>query len=162
MAGNKNSGRKPMPIALKMVRGNPGRRPIKDTGPKVPAKLPPAPKWLSTAAKTQYTRQGKNLVRLGILKETDSHQWAIYCQCWQQYIDCVKKVESIGVCVVARDDKGRIELKQNQYMAEMHKLIKILNQIATQFGMTPQAREALHVQQEEKEISEFARLLNGT
>lgn len=161
MAGNKNSGRRPMPTGLKIHRGNPGKGPLPQNEPKPSAKLPQAPKWLGAEARKQYNTQGKKLLKLGVLKETDADQWAMYCHCWQQYIECVEKVKVLGVVVVQKDDKGRVQLRQNQYMAEMHKLMKTLKELATQFGLTPSSRTGISASTEECE-SDFAKLLNGT
>ncbi len=47
-------GRKPKPTAMKMLEGNPGRRPINGAEPKPPTSTPTCPAHLSPTAKTEW------------------------------------------------------------------------------------------------------------
>lgn len=47
-------GRKPKPIAIKELEGNPGKRPLNDAEPKPVRKAPPCPKWLEPEAKKEW------------------------------------------------------------------------------------------------------------
>ena len=53
------SGPKPKPTKLKLLEGNPGRRPINDKEPKPKERLPQCPTHLSEEAKREWQRTGK-------------------------------------------------------------------------------------------------------
>lgn len=76
-------GRKPTPTALKLLRGNPGHRPIDPLGePQVTLGLGEAPDYLRTDAEALrvWMEQGPQFVELGTLAETDKYLFAGYCQ----------------------------------------------------------------------------------
>ena len=57
-------GRPPKPTALKLLHGNPGKRPISDREPKPPKGETTCPKHLDATAKTEWKR-------IGLLLTTD-------------------------------------------------------------------------------------------
>src|SRR5438477_525461 len=66
-------GRKPSPTQLKLVRGNPGKRPIRAAGePKPGHTLPEAPVHLSARAKAAWGQIAPILSRMGVLTEADA------------------------------------------------------------------------------------------
>jgi phage terminase small subunit len=62
-------GRKPKPTALKLIEGNPGKRPITGSEPKPPSTLPTCPSHLSASAKAEWKRLAHTLNTIGLLKQ---------------------------------------------------------------------------------------------
>ena len=60
-------GRKPKPTALKLLEGNPGKRPLNDKEPKPQKKAPSCPKWLDPEAKKEWRRLASKMEMMGIL-----------------------------------------------------------------------------------------------
>jgi phage terminase small subunit len=58
MAGR---GRPPKPTALKVLEGNPGKRPLNQNEPKPEKKAPNCPSWLLPDAKKEWRRLSKEL-----------------------------------------------------------------------------------------------------
>ncbi len=75
-------GRKPKPTRLKLIEGNPGKRPINGREPKPPGSLPSCPAHLSATAKTEWKRLARSLNRIGMLTEIDRAAMAAYCQAY--------------------------------------------------------------------------------
>jgi hypothetical protein len=76
-------GRKPTPTALKLLRGNPGHRPIDTaTEPQVVVGLGEAPAALRAdpVALRVWMEQGPEFVKLGTMAETDKYLFVGYCQ----------------------------------------------------------------------------------
>lgn len=71
-------GRNPKPTNLKLVLGNPGRRPLKEDEPK-PDGMAIKPKFLSTRASEIWDQYCPELTRIGILTSVDSHMFAAWC-----------------------------------------------------------------------------------
>ncbi len=71
-------GRKPVPTALKVVRGNPGKRALntREAEPAPPATLTP-PDWLAEDAKREWADKAPMLHRLGLLTEADLDAFAL-------------------------------------------------------------------------------------
>lgn len=73
-------GRPPKPTALKILEGNPGKRPLNDREPKPPPGAPPCPAWLHKHAKAEWKRIVKVLEPLGLVTLADLATLASYCQ----------------------------------------------------------------------------------
>jgi phage terminase small subunit len=77
-------GPKPIPAHLKLVRGNPGRRPIKP-GTQVAPSLPEPLPFLCDDAKAEWARVVPALYALRLLSKLDTAALAAYCvsmMCW--------------------------------------------------------------------------------
>ena len=74
-------GRKPKPTRLKLIEGNPGRRPIRGDEPQPPASQPTCPAHLSPTAKAEWKRLAQSLNAIGLLTQVDRAALAAYCQC---------------------------------------------------------------------------------
>jgi P27 family predicted phage terminase small subunit len=93
------AGRKPKPTHLKLLQGNPGKRPINSAEPKPPAELPPAPEHLSAAAKTEWTHMGQQLLTLGLLTSIDRAAFAAYCVVWARWAEAEEALKKTGPVV---------------------------------------------------------------
>ena len=60
-------GRKPKPTAMKVLEGNPGKRPLNFAEPHSEKKLPHGPEWLEDEAKAEWERLAVPLYNLGLL-----------------------------------------------------------------------------------------------
>ena len=72
------AGRKPKPTALKLVTGNPGKRPLNDHEPQPEAAIPEVPAHLSGEAKAEWDRIVIRLHPLGLLTDLDRAALAAY------------------------------------------------------------------------------------
>src|SRR5271167_2051839 len=78
-------GRKPKPTYLKLVTGNPGRRPIKGDREPAAGGLPQAPAELAGDARTEWRRVARTLHRAGLLATLDRAALAAYCQAFARW-----------------------------------------------------------------------------
>ena len=72
-------GRPRTPTALKIVRGNPGKRPLPENEPKptVGAKVPD---WLTVGGRKEWKRLAPMLERNGVLTEMDAESLGELCE----------------------------------------------------------------------------------
>ena len=84
-------GRKPTPTAIKMLEGNPGKRPMNGSEPKPLKKAPSCPKWLETEAKREWRRLAKQMESIGILTDVDMAAFAGYCQAYARWKEAAEK-----------------------------------------------------------------------
>ncbi len=90
-------GMAPEPTHLKIIKGNPGRRPLNENEPQ-PAPvftLPSPPSWMDTYAKAEWKRMGAILVRIGVLTAADLTAFSAYCSAYARWRRCEEKL--IGV-----------------------------------------------------------------
>jgi phage terminase small subunit len=73
-------GQKPVPTALKLINGNPGKRAINAREPKPEIGAPDAPEWLSAEARIEWNEIVRDLLAIGVLTKIDRAVLAAYCQ----------------------------------------------------------------------------------
>ena len=76
-------GRKPKPTALKLLEGNPGKRPINEHEPIPPKGTVKCPTWLEPEAKKERKRLAPSLEAMGVLTQADLTAFAGYCQAYR-------------------------------------------------------------------------------
>ena len=111
-------GPSPQPTALKIARGNPGRRPLNDKEAKPLIKLPPCPSHLSDDAAECWGQLGRLLANYGLLADIDAIAFELLCD---QY------------AVYKQADKPTAK------SSAFNNLIRILKE----FGLTPAARSRI-------------------
>lgn len=133
-------GRKSKPTKLKLLAGNPGKRPLNKNEPKPQPIRPSCPRFLSREARKEWRRLAPELERLGLLTRLDRAAFAAMCQSWGHWVQAEKLME--GQCPVGRDKRtGEIithpaYLVAKQAMEQMRKLLP-------EFGLTPSSRSRL-------------------
>lgn len=94
-------GRKPIPTAMKILRGNPGRRPLNLSEPKPEGGAPACPGWLHRHAKAEWRRLVRALAPAGMLTQADLGVLAGYCQAWAEFRLATELLESEGRTVLS-------------------------------------------------------------
>src|ERR1700730_15645373 len=102
------TGRRPIPTRLKLLRGNPGHRPINANEPKprTLTKTPLAPAFLGASAKAEWRRRARELVGLGMLTSSDLGVLAAYCEAFGRFADATAEFERLGRPFTITTDKG--------------------------------------------------------
>ena len=137
-----------LPTHLKLLRGNPGKRPIKrEPEPVVPEKLPEPPAFLSEDAINEWWRVVPELRALGLLTVLDVQPLAAYCVAYAHWIAAAHALAQMA----AGDPHFHglmITGSNGSHMA--NPLVKIARnaaadmlRFAAEFGMTPRARSYL-------------------
>jgi P27 family predicted phage terminase small subunit len=138
-------GRKPKPLQLRIIEGNPGHRPLQKNQPKPTPVAPSRPAGLKGEAKREWCRIVPELERLGLLTVIDRAALAGYCQAWARAVAAEK--------VLA--EKGQVKETPNGYLQQRpevsiaFKAWQLVRAFAAEFGLTPSARSRLSVQKPE-------------
>ena len=109
-------GRKPRPTHLKVVEGNPGRRPLNKREPK-PRGSAVKPGFLSERARVAWDAHAPELTRLGLLTSVDGVMFAVWCE------------------LVAEFERGPADMPSSR--------ISQMRALASSFGLDPSARARL-------------------
>lgn len=132
-------GRKPEPTRLKMIKGNPGKRPINEDEPKPRPVAPKRPAWMTGEAKKEWERLAPELERLGILTIVDGAAFAGLCYSYGQVVELIRDIKK----------NGRIHITPNghkQARAEVSLVkdyLRLVRQFAADFGLTPADRSRI-------------------
>lgn len=79
-------GRKPKPTALKVMAGNPGKRPLPKAEPKVTG-IAQRPTWLSKDAAKVWDELAPRTAALGLLSQHDAEQFGMLCTLAAEFRD---------------------------------------------------------------------------
>ncbi len=129
-------GRKPKPTRLKLVEGNPGKRPLNRHEPRPAPAIPTCPAHLNPSAKAEWKRLACELQALGILSHLDRAVLAAYCQAWGRWVEAEEALKKHGV--VVRSPNGFPV--QSPYLAIANKALEQMRSMLTEFGMSPSSR----------------------
>lgn len=98
-------GPQPKPTVLKLIQGNPGKRPLELGGEVMPeVGVPSIPHHLNKEARKEWKRITVELVQLGLISNLDRAALALYCQAWGQL---VMLEESLNADVALHMSEGR-------------------------------------------------------
>jgi P27 family predicted phage terminase small subunit len=150
-------GRKPKPTHLKLVMGNPGRRPLNENEPQPEVALPAVPTHLSDVAKVEWGRIANELHELGMLTRLDRAQLAAYCQAYADWVEAEEKLAKFGKVIMspkktttrrAKDGSEIVESSggypiQSPYLAIRNKSLEQIHKFATEFGLSPSSRSRI-------------------
>ncbi len=99
-------GPAPEPTALKLHRGNPGKRPLNQWEPQ-PLPVPPAcPAHLDADAKKEWRRLVKILMRMRVLTEADGMALASLCQALSTMTKAQQKLNETQKSFQPKDGDG--------------------------------------------------------
>jgi len=148
-------GPKPKPTILKLLGGNPGRRPIDAEEPKpfplYKKVLPPA--HLNQAAKLHWHKMVKLLQPLGLYTEADRDSLAQYCAQYSRWAKAEKQIQELGEL-----DDGKV----SPWIKIADKAMEQMNKLSRCFGLSPADRVGLKAMiSKPEEVDAFEQLLKG-
>jgi P27 family predicted phage terminase small subunit len=128
-------GRKPKPTYLKLIAGNPGRRPLNENEPAPRLALPSVPPHLSDEAKVEWGRVANEMYDLGMLTHLDRAVLASYCQ---YYASWCKFTELSDRQPLMKGSKGQPVV--SPYVKLANQAYQNMLKAAVELGITPSAR----------------------
>lgn len=132
-------GRKPKPTHLKLLQGNPGKRPVNKREPKPRPIAPSCPSWLSAEAKKEWAVIAPELERLGLLTIIDGSALAGYCQSYARWKQAERVLDKDGF---TRETESGF-LQQRPEVSIAQKSLGLVAKFLVEFGMTPSSRARL-------------------
>jgi P27 family predicted phage terminase small subunit len=142
-------GPQPKPNVLKLISGNPGKRPLNlaDVNPEVA--LPTAPAHLTAEALKEWKRVGAELTALGLVSRIDRAALALYCQAWGHMVLLERSLAADVKLDLSKDGDGSRAfyfVTDKGYQAQAVK-VQLINSLREQvarylkaFGMDPSSR----------------------
>jgi P27 family predicted phage terminase small subunit len=133
-------GRKPIPTTLKVLSGNPGRRPLNDREPTPMPGGPECPDWPDDEAKAEWQRICAELQGMGILSTADRAALAMYCTAWSRWKMAEEQVRKFGP-IVKSPEKG-FPMKP-PYLTIADQAMETMRKLMVEFGLTPSSRSRI-------------------
>ena len=134
-------GRKPKPTALKLLEGNPGKRPIRGNEPMPPRSQPSCPAHLSPTAKAEWKRLAQTLNQIGVLTQVDRSALAAYCQCYGRWVEAERKLAETPV--ILKTPAGYVQ--PSPWLAIANKQLELMAKFMAEIGLTPASRSRLAI-----------------
>ena len=136
-------GPKSKPTKLKLLQGNPGKRPLpkNEPKPKTDAALK-SPKHLDAIAKKEWRRMAKQLHALGLLTDIDKTALAAYCTNYSLWVKASLEIQKTGMLIKAQSGFPM----QSPYLQIANKAQGEMRKWLVEFGMTPSSRAGLNVE----------------
>lgn len=136
-------GPKPQPSVMKLINGNPGRRPVTTPDFQPHVSLPDAPDWLTAAARAEWDRLGPILLGYAMISEADLAAFALYCAAYGDWVTAERELRERE----ARGERAQIVMSPNGY-PQLSPLVILRNKAREQvlsylqqFGLSPSSRE---------------------
>lgn len=146
-------GPPPKPTALRLVQGNPSKKPLPKNEPKPASAAPPVPAFLDEYGREEWQRVVPELLAIGCLAEIDAGALAVYCMAfsrWRHLEDVLKKLADQQPNLrglTSRNAAGG--LAPNPLVGMANKQMMIVLRAAAEFGMTPSARTRIQTLQQD-------------
>jgi len=128
-------GRKPIPTALKILRGNPGRRPLNQNEPQVETASIEPPADLTGTALLEWKRLAPMLSTSGLLSVLDRDRLKLLCMAYQNLSIAHDHLITNGLIV-----KGPMGPEKSRIWEIVKDLNKEISGHLDAFGMSPSSR----------------------
>lgn len=140
------AGRRPIPTALKLLRGNPGKRPIDAREPQLEPVVLTPPAFLSPVAKAEFRRVAVKLKKACIATAIDRAGLAGYAAAYEMFSTATAAVEEHGLIQVSPSGRR----SPSAYFTVAMLSLATLRQFAVEFGLTPASRSRVKATGPEK------------
>jgi P27 family predicted phage terminase small subunit len=139
-------GRRPKPTRLKVLTGNPGRRPLNENEPRPEVLIPDCPVELGPVARREWDRLVAELAPLRMLTNLDRAALASYCGAYGMWAEATEAIQKFGTMVKAPSGFP----VQSPYVSIANRQAEIMMRIASEFGFTPASRSRISTPPEDE------------
>jgi P27 family predicted phage terminase small subunit len=135
------AGRRPKPTHLRLLQGNPGKRPVNPNEPKPAREIPSPPEYFSETAAKEWGRMSEQLLRLGLLTAIDYAAFCAYCTIYARWVEAEEALKKTGP--VVRSPSGYPMI--SPYLTVANRALDQMRQYLTELGLTPASRSRISV-----------------
>jgi P27 family predicted phage terminase small subunit len=132
-------GRRPKPTRMKVLTGNPGKRPMNMHEPNPEAVVPDCPVELGPVARREWDRLAAELGKLKLLTTLDRAALGVYCGAYALWAEATEAIQKFGTMVKSPSGYPI----QSPYVSVANRQAEIMMRIASEFGFTPASRSRI-------------------
>ena len=144
-------GRKPTPTALKIIAGNPGKRPLNENEPQLPLSDLAPPDWL-TDDQVRVWEEAVRSCPPGLVTTVDEKVLSIWVVACDLHRQASERVAQMGL-IVKSPVKG--DPMQNPWLAILNRQAQIMMKAAAELGFTPSSRSRVTLTSTSKSQNRF-------
>lgn len=154
------------PTALKVLEGNPGKRPLNQYEPVTDSSKPVCPSWLCPQAKKEWRRIIPQLHAMGLAAKIDSDALAVYCQTYAKWKEAEEFIAKNGMTYQfpKKDKFGKVVslyIAQWPQVSVARACADQIRMMCSEFGMTPSARARMVVPGKKDEDDPIEQILSS-
>lgn len=139
-------GRKPTPTAVKIARGNPGKRPLPVGEPRGDTSVDDGPPdWMTVEARQFWTEAAGRLRKSGVLTVDDLSALTVASEIYGQWLRASRTVAEQGETIEVEGSSGQTRIVERPEVAVAARARMDLLRYLVEFGMTPSSRARLKV-----------------
>ena len=139
-------GRKPVPTALKIIRGNPGKRRLNDLEPIPEGDLHEPPAWMSKSQRAGW-RYAIQHAPQGLLKRLDRSVLVAWVVAEDLHRKAAEQLERHGLLIKAPHSQLPI---QSPFLPIVNKQAALMLKAAELLGFTPSSRSRVQIVVEQR------------
>lgn len=143
-------GPRPEPTAIKILKGNPGKRRLNDEEPLPPAGAIEPPAWLRKTGREIWDRLAPIAIDMQVLTTADALTFARYCDTFGEWLEAHEWIRDKArgqTTYTVKGEDGSIRFVYEFPQAiTARKLNLALLKMEEQFGFTPAARSRIHIE----------------
>lgn len=140
-------GPAPEPTRLKIIKGNPGKRPLNKKEPKPQQGIPECPPELAGAARDEWERIAPMLHKIGLLSKVDGAGLAMYCAIYARWLEAEAQIRKHGMLIKSPNGYPM----QSPYLNIATQCIKQMRGYLQELGLSASSRSRIEVEREDIE-----------
>jgi P27 family predicted phage terminase small subunit len=142
-------GRKAKPTMLKIIQGNPGRKPLNKNEPKIKKALRNPPVWFDARQRKLWAETIAECPR-GLLRKLDAHTLEVWVCAYFDHRDAVEAMRGEPIVVMGLSGVQRV----NPLLSAQREAAKLLLKAGAEMGFSPTSRSRIQVDPNAKETDE--------
>jgi P27 family predicted phage terminase small subunit len=151
------AGRKPKPTALKILQGNPSKRPLNKNEPKFDSVATKPPENLDDVGIKEWNRIVPSLEQAGVLKDVDIMAIAGYCEHFSRWHNATKEIHKKGYIIKSPSGYP----VNNPYIGIANTSFMSMMKVMAEFGMTASSRAKISIADKVDAVDPFEKFLNA-
>src|SRR5579863_8823625 len=134
-------GPAPRPTALRILEGNPSKRPLNRAEPKQRVKTPACTDHLDELAKAEWKRLVRVLRHMKLLTEADYVALGNLCAAYSRMVKAERKLAEAGL--LYKTQSGYVQ--QSPLLAIINSSVETITKLCREFGLTPSSRSRIQL-----------------
>lgn len=134
---------KPKPTALKVLAGNPGRRPLNTREPQLTPGIPDKPTWFGMHASDEWDRLTEGMEAQRVFTKKDLGILVAICTAYEQWRECLEIIKVLGRSYTVEDMGGNTHYKLRPEVVRYETALTQYKSFLTEIGFTPSSRSKI-------------------
>lgn len=136
-------GGRAKPSALKLLHGNPGRRPLNALEPDYEVGIPDKPAWFDTYASEEWDRLVQHLNGQRVFTKNDLGILVSICVTYEQMRENLAIIKTLGRTYTVEDMGGNTHYKARPECVRYETALKEYRMLLSEIGFTPASRSKI-------------------